>query len=76
MKGFSLGIEEIQPEVAVFFGDDFMKLHTSLRGTYPDHICLGNFWGFEEANVFRNFVEWWECYTPISIAEMEEEVTT
>ena len=34
-----------------------------------------DFLGLEEAIGFCNFEEWWECYTPATIAEMEEEVT-
>ena len=60
----------------MLFGDEFMRLQMSWRGTYLERICLGNFLGLEEANVFRNFVEWWKRYTPTSIAEMDEEVTT
>ena len=57
---------------------DFWVLRRQLVCNFEEseRICLGNFLGLEEANNFRNFVEWWECYTPTSIAEMDEEVTT
>ena len=62
MEGFSLGIEESQPEAlvklpALFFGDKFMRLQMSWRGIYSERICLGIFLGLEEAIVFCNFEE-------------------
>ena len=51
-----------------------MRLQMSWRGTYSERICLGIF-GVLRRQMFSQFEEWWECYTPTTIAEMEEEVT-